>query len=250
MMRTNDALELIDEAPLAFVLAAVIGLRAKFTPGVSLKGLNPGEAFLGDWKRCGMTQQQYRTAKAQLAKWKFATFKATNKGTVGKLIDTRLFDPLNIARNEPANERVTSSQRAANEQVTTNKQINTGNTLNNVPETSETGCAPRRHFPLSVEEVLEHSLTRIGCKTSGVKRWLKGANLKRPSEVILAEVPNDDTREAMVWAFRFIHYNNGMGWKLMDSWRAAFDGFKANCDHGAGPSDVPLKWIPHIQPPP
>lgn len=109
MMRSPELMELIGTAPLAFTLAAVIAWRARFKPGVNLmNGLCRGEAFLGDYKACGMTEQQYRTAKKQLEKWGFATFKATNKGTTAKLMDTRLFDVLNVTGNGQASRRPTS----------------------------------------------------------------------------------------------------------------------------------------------
>lgn len=111
MCRTPDILELIEEAPLAFTLAAIIALRARFRPGVSLKGLNPGESFIGDFKTCGMSEQQYRTSKGQLERWRFATFKPTTKGTVARLIDTRLFDVLNVAANGQSNGQPTDSPR-------------------------------------------------------------------------------------------------------------------------------------------
>jgi len=109
-------LELIEAAPRAFTLATVIALRARFKPGFNpINGLFQGEAFLGDFERYGMTEQQYRTAKAQLQKWKFATFRATTKGTVARLIDTRLFDVLNVSANGQANRRPTTKQRTPND---------------------------------------------------------------------------------------------------------------------------------------
>jgi hypothetical protein len=114
MMRTQDILELLEHSPLAFALASLIALRARFRPGTSLKGLNPGQAFVGDYMACGMSRQQYRTAKRHLANSGFVTFKSTNKGTVATLIDTRLFDVLNVAANHqinhPSNQQPTSSQ--------------------------------------------------------------------------------------------------------------------------------------------
>ena len=110
MMRTPDILELIESAPLAFALAAIIALRARFKPGFNpITGLNQGEAFLGDHEKYGMSLQQYRTAKKQLAKWGFATFTATSKGTTAKLTDTRLFDVLNMTANKQPNKRATNA---------------------------------------------------------------------------------------------------------------------------------------------
>ena len=108
MMRGEPITELIEAAPLAFTLAAIIALRARFKSGVNLmNGTCRGEALLGDYKACGMSEQQYRTAKKQLEKWGFATFKATTKGTTGKLTDTRLFDVLSLTGNGQTNRRPT-----------------------------------------------------------------------------------------------------------------------------------------------
>lgn len=104
-------MELIVTAPLAYVLAAVIAHRGQYRPGFNRFNLQPGEALLGDHEAYGMTEQQYRTAKAQLTKWNFATFKSTNKGTVGKLADTRLFSIFRLDDNDQTNGRVTDSQR-------------------------------------------------------------------------------------------------------------------------------------------
>ena len=110
MMRTPDMLELIEVSPFAFTLAAIIALRARFKPGFNpITGLNQGEAFLGDHEKYGMSLQQYRTAKKQLAKWGFATFTATSKGTTAKLTDTRLFDVLNATANKQPNKRATNA---------------------------------------------------------------------------------------------------------------------------------------------
>ena len=108
MMRSPEISELIEVSPLAFTLAAVIALRARFRSGVSLKGLQPGEAFLGDFRKCGLSERQYRTAKEQLSKWRFATFRATNKGTIAKLTDTRLFDVLSLAGDEQRDSQPTN----------------------------------------------------------------------------------------------------------------------------------------------
>ena len=83
------------------------------------------EALLGDYSACGMTEQQYRTAKSQLEKWNFATFKSTNKGTIGKLTDTRLFSTSEATGNGQNNMHPTGKQRAANGQPTTNEEAGT-----------------------------------------------------------------------------------------------------------------------------
>lgn len=85
--RTPDVMELIRANPLAYVLAAVIAYRARWSSGFNQYGLKLGEALIGDHAAYGLTRQQFRTAVRQLQKWGFATFNATSKGTVAKLVD-------------------------------------------------------------------------------------------------------------------------------------------------------------------
>lgn len=110
-MRGEFALELIRRNRNAYILATVIAHRARWREGFNADGLALGEAMLGDCDAMGMSEQEYRTAKAQLKRWGFATFKPTNKGTLGKLIDTRLFSVLPDESNEQSNRRLTDSQR-------------------------------------------------------------------------------------------------------------------------------------------
>jgi hypothetical protein len=107
--RGETPLELIRANPLAYILAAVIAHRARWSNGFNRHGLSIGEALLGDHKSYGMSEQQYRTAKEQLTKWEFATFRTTNKGTIGKLIGTRLFSTSPIQSNDPSNGQPTDS---------------------------------------------------------------------------------------------------------------------------------------------
>jgi len=98
-----------------FVLFALIVIRAQRTlDGFSADNLEPGEALIGDFKSCGLTEQEYRTAKKKLKKWKFITTKSTNKGTIAKIINSDVFDINTETDQRP-------SQQAANGQATTNK---------------------------------------------------------------------------------------------------------------------------------
>jgi hypothetical protein len=119
-VRSDEATELLRRAPKAFLLAYVIAFRARWKNGFSFDGLQQGEAMLGDHDECGMTEREYRTAKKQLQKWNFATFKTTNRGTLGKLTDTRLFSVLNFPNDEQNDEQATDSRRATDERLTTN----------------------------------------------------------------------------------------------------------------------------------
>ena len=133
-IRSTDALELIKVSPQAFTLAYVIAYRARYTEGFNSDGLEQGEAMLGDHKNYGMSARQYRTAKQQLAKWRFATFKTTSRGTLGKLVDTRLFDPLNIASDKLGDRQPTSSRQASDKQPTTNYKVKKVNKVKNEEE--------------------------------------------------------------------------------------------------------------------
>ena len=139
-IRSDDVMELILASRNAFMLAYLIAYRARWKDGFNRHGLDQGEAMLGDYAACGMTRQEYRTAKEQLAQWGFATFKTTNKGTVGKLTDTRLFSLVPPERNHQNNHPLTSQQPSGNHQTTTtgrlNKTGNNGKTGNAVPEQS------------------------------------------------------------------------------------------------------------------
>ena len=122
--RGEEPLELIKLNKNAFVLAYVIAARARWSARFNKYNLQPGEAMLGDYLEYGFTEQEYRTAKAILEKHRFSTFKATNKGTIAKLSDTRLFAISIETTNEPSNGQPTDSQRTGNERVTTiNKDI-------------------------------------------------------------------------------------------------------------------------------
>lgn len=127
--RSPDALELIDANPLAFVLAYIIAFRARWSSGFNRHNLQPGEALVGDFHRYGMSAREYRTAKQQLAKWNFATFKTTNKGTIAKLTDTRLFDVLNEAGDKQPDNQPTGKRQASDRQPTTNEEGKEGKTV-------------------------------------------------------------------------------------------------------------------------
>ncbi len=114
--RSPDALELIRANPNAYTLAAFIGYRARYREGFNADGLGLGDAMLGDFKSCGMTRQQYRTALDQLIKWRFVTTRPTTKGTVARLADIRLFEILPIQ----ATTKITNAQPPANHRATTN----------------------------------------------------------------------------------------------------------------------------------
>jgi hypothetical protein len=207
MMRSPDIIELIETSPVTFTLAAVIALRARYRSGISLKGLQPGESFLGDYRRCGLSRQQYRTAQANLAKWRFAEFRPTNKGTIAKLIDVRLFDVLNESGNQQTNQQPTNGQPLTNK---------------------------------GKKEKQEKNLTMTG----GLARPSSGERCPKSGKALTEFAKQHDIPDETV--FRFARYNNSRQWPLND-WRGALLAFQDTCDESSGGvSAVPSNWRPEI----
>lgn len=90
--RGQAGLELIHDYPLAFVLLYVIAQRARWSDRENRHNLGMGEALIGDYYNYGMSEKEYRVAKAHLDKRRIVAFKRTNRGTVALLMDTDVFD--------------------------------------------------------------------------------------------------------------------------------------------------------------
>ena len=96
----------------SFILLTVIANRARRAKEQHpVSGLKQGQCLIGDYKNYGMSEQQYRTAKKNLEKWKIATFKATNKGTVAKLCNSGVYDINAEQGNGLGDKYLTGSQR-------------------------------------------------------------------------------------------------------------------------------------------
>jgi len=107
--------------PNAFTLASVIAYRAQRTNAFNIHGLEPGEALLGDYDKYGMTQSHYRTAKKKLQKWGIATFQATSRGTIARLVDDTVYDINREPNDEQLDRQMTDKRRADDEPVATTK---------------------------------------------------------------------------------------------------------------------------------
>ncbi|CAG0971307.1 hypothetical protein ANRL2_01666 [Anaerolineae bacterium] len=118
--RGDDPLALIHRYPMAYVLAAVIAHRARWNDSAfNPHALKPGECLLGDHESYGMSQREYRTSKATLQQGGFATFQATNAGTIARLCDARLFDVSPTPGDNPADKQATTQPTT---QATTNQE--------------------------------------------------------------------------------------------------------------------------------
>ncbi len=122
LMRTDEANELMLDGP-AFILLSKIALRARRTDKNSLIKLDIGEALIGDFKSYGLTRQQYRSAVERLKSNRLITTKTTNRGTIAKILDVRVYDINKEESNQPTNPGATIKQPTANHQATTKKNV-------------------------------------------------------------------------------------------------------------------------------
>ena len=119
--RSEVAMELLAASKNAFLLLYQIAYRARRTDSFNRHDLAIGEAFVGDYKEIGLTEGEYRYAKKYLEDHHFATFRATNKGTIAKLINFDVFNPNLEDSNGQYNTPATNQRRTNNEPTTTNK---------------------------------------------------------------------------------------------------------------------------------
>jgi hypothetical protein len=89
-MRSEEAINLHSNKN-ANHLLSIIAFRAS-RKGNPVLGVKPGEAFIGDYKKMGLTHREYRTAITNLVKWGYVTTITTNKGTIAKLCNSDVYD--------------------------------------------------------------------------------------------------------------------------------------------------------------
>jgi len=117
----------LQSKPIANHLASIIATRAR-RKDCLFTGLKIGECYLGDYKKIGLSEQQYRTAKNTLKRIGLATFQGTNKGTVAKLVSIDVWD-LNVeAPNGQTHTDLTKQQRLTkNEKNKRTKEVKESN---------------------------------------------------------------------------------------------------------------------------
>jgi hypothetical protein len=106
--RTDDFDDLIRDHPDAFRLLAYIARRARYREGISIEGLGRNECLLGKdavARDLKLSPRSYRTAKNRLKATRLATFQSTNRGTVARLVDSRVF-----AASMPTTDKPTATQ--------------------------------------------------------------------------------------------------------------------------------------------
>ena len=169
LMRNQDVELLLTHHINAFRLLTFIALRARRSVSQHrITKLKQNQAFIGDFKKMGMSEQNYRTAKQKLEEFSLATFKATNRGTIATLYDSAVYNINPAEDNEPDNipitDGLTDNQRTGNGRVTTNKNGKKENNGENVEEYPHLLC------------VLETDLTienAIACLRAGHPAFAK-----------------------------------------------------------------------------
>lgn len=192
--RNPDMPDLIRQSQKAFVVAYIIAYRSRWNADIfNPFGLDIGEAVI-DYERWGMTRQEFRTAKSNLEEWGYATFRTTNRQTIGRLIDSRLFDvlppPPNQQSNREATNGSTSKEPTANREAT-NKQPPTKNIR---AEDQKKGSRPRELWQIQKDlRIAEERRERLRNmeQSDQIKQKLSGANqaikaLKRELDECLA----------------------------------------------------------------
>lgn len=177
--RCEDTLELLLKEPNAFLLLCLIAYRARRNDKFNVKNLGPGEALIGDDGSCGLTTQMYRTAKEKLAEWNFVTFKTTNKGTVAKMIDTRVWDINCDDAIRQNNNQTTDKEQASNRPATPNEERkNERNSVSkdtsSVATSPSTAAAPPpADFSISKQTVIEALISKGITKLKDHKQLFK-----------------------------------------------------------------------------
>lgn len=139
--KSENFWELIKRRPSAFVLLSIVAMRAKRTDSTNFNELEIGEAYIGDYKNYGSTEQKYRTDKKFLETHEFLTTKSTTKGTVAKLIDKTIFD----INEKKLTNKLTNSQRTPNERLTTNKNEKN---IEEIKEENTVASEKEKQFPV------------------------------------------------------------------------------------------------------
>ena len=85
--------------------------------GNPVKGVQKGEALIGDYGKIGLKRQPYRTAIANLRKWGYITIRVTTLGTYASLSSTDVYDCNVNGANQPTNQQPTN-------QLTNNQPTN------------------------------------------------------------------------------------------------------------------------------
>jgi hypothetical protein len=113
--------ELLYNDPFAYLLLSQVADRALRTDQYNVHQMEVGEALIGDHRKIGLTRRAYRTRIDRLVNAGFLTIKTTNRGTVAKLANSRVFD-INPDNGGQQNGQQAASKRPPNGQQAATKE--------------------------------------------------------------------------------------------------------------------------------
>jgi hypothetical protein len=153
LMRSPETETLLLNDPLAFALLANVAMRARWRTKFDVRGLEFGEALMGDYQKIGFTRQQYRTRLKRLVEYGLVTTRPTRRGTVVTLASSDVFclTSKENAKNQPTvlplktgacqptvNQRLTNSQPLTNNDRRKEQKSDTSQaTSNSIPTAPE-----------------------------------------------------------------------------------------------------------------
>ena len=108
----------------AFILLTIIANRARRSKEPNpINGTKQFQALIGDYKNCGLSERNYRTAKEHLEKYGLATFNPTPQGTIATLCNGKVYDINPDEADEQPDRQPTDSRQTGDEQATTKKNV-------------------------------------------------------------------------------------------------------------------------------
>jgi len=156
--RDEREIELFKQRPSAFMLLAIISIRAKRQLDHPDKRLQMGEAYIGDWENYCSSEQVYRTDKKFLIFHEKLTCRTTNRGTIARIVST---SPFNI-NSEEITDKLTVISQTANGQLTTNKKDKKKKIIQEMSKSSLPNAETTPPMMLSPVEIFEVAVdTRI-----------------------------------------------------------------------------------------
>ncbi len=196
-LNRGEGIALLEHDPKAYLLLAQIALRARRKNGEHLiTPLKPNQAFIGDYKKTGLTRAEYRTAQQRLAKYGLATFEPRRKGTIATLISTAVYDinaEQEVSFEQPSNSpmKIAENQPAQNQRITTKEPINNQEGARGQPLT-------RMEEPRKEESKKATTATRSGDVLYECLR--KHQSLSAEDKKSLMVYPEDRVIKAIEWA--------------------------------------------------
>ncbi len=177
LVRSESTLWLLENYPYAFLLLTLIAYRARRTLG-HIDGKEIGDADIGDWKSCGLSEQQYRTAKNKLVEFGMIRIqetcrsrkKGSTKGTLVQLLRSDIFD-INpnfdkqqyAVKNETKNAKTSTTDKSMPKSTTefpyVNRSISTTGSHRVKTSTTESTTKSTTEFPYVNRSISTTELT-------------------------------------------------------------------------------------------